>query len=96
MIKLIYQPLSRLASVLGGVLAGAIVTQIWKLAAHDEEAPNATGARRGWLEILPAAALQGAVYGVVKAAAGRGAAEGTHKMTGAWPGEGGQQTQKAA
>jgi uncharacterized protein DUF4235 len=45
---------------------------------------------------LPAAALQGAVYGVVKAAVRRGAAEGTHKVTGAWPGEGGQQAQKAA
>jgi Protein of unknown function (DUF4235) len=96
MIKLIYQPLSLLAGVLGGVLAGAIFKQIWKLAAHKDEAPKATDARRGWLEILPAAALQGAVYGVVKAAVGRGAAEGTHKVTGAWPGEGGQQAQKAA
>ena len=96
MIKLIYQPLSLLTSVLGGVLAGAIFKQLWKLAAYKDEAPKATDARRGWLEILPAAALQGAVYGVVKAAVGRGAAEGTHKVTGAWPGEGGQQAQKAA
>lgn len=96
MIKLIYQPLSLLASVLGRVLAGAIFKQVWKLAAHKDEAPKATNARRGWLEILPAAALQGAVYGVVKAAVGRAAAEGTHKVTGAWPGEGGQQAQKAA
>jgi hypothetical protein len=96
MIMLIYKPLSILASVLGGILAGAIFKQIWKLAAHEDEAPKGTDARRGWLEILPAAALPGAVYGMVKAAAGRGAAEGTHKVTGAWPGEGGQQAQKAA
>jgi hypothetical protein len=95
MIKLIYQPLSLLASVQGGILAGAIFKQSWKPAAHEDKAPKATDAPRGWLEILPAAALQGAVYGVVKAAAGRGAAEGTHTVTGAWPGEGGQQAQKA-
>jgi len=81
MIKLVYKPVSMLVSVLGGVLAGAIFKQIWKLAAG---------------EVLPAAALQGAVYAVVKAAVDRGAAEGTHKLTGVWPGENGQRSKKAA
>jgi hypothetical protein len=36
------------------------------------------------------------VYAVVKAAVDRGAAEGTHKLTGVWPGENGQQPEKAA
>ena len=101
MIKLIDKPLSLLASVLGGILAGAIFKQIWKLAAHEDaahedKAPKATDARRGRLWILPAAALRGAVYGVVKDAVGRGAAEGMHKVTGVWPGDNGQQAQKAA
>lgn len=96
MIKLVYKPVSLLASVLGGVLAGAIFKQIWKLAAREDDAPKATDARRGWLEILPAAALQGAVYAVVKAALNRGAAESTHKLTGVWPGENGEQAHKAA
>jgi len=39
---------------------------------------------------LPAAAAQGAVYAAVKAAVDRGAAEGTRKLTGVWPGENGQ------
>ena len=96
MIKLIYKPLSIMVSVLGGILAGAIFKQIWKLAAREDDAPKATDARRGWLEILPAAALQDAVYGVVKAAVDRDAAEGTHKLTGVWPGENGERAQKAA
>jgi len=96
MIKMLYRPVGLLASVLGGVLAGVIFKRIWKLAAGEDEAPKATAARRGWREILPAAALQGAVYAVVKAAVGRGAAEGTRKLTGAWPGKNGQQPQKAA
>ncbi len=94
MIKLVYRPLSLLASALGGLLAGVIFKQIWKLAARQDDAPRATDARRGWHEILPAAALQGAVYAVVKAAVDRGAAEGTHKLTGVWPGENGEQTQE--
>jgi predicted metal-dependent enzyme (double-stranded beta helix superfamily) len=90
MIKLVYKPLNLLASVLAGILAGAIFRQVWKLAAREDEVPRATDARRGWHEILPAAAAQGAVYAVVKAAVDRSAAEGTRKLTGVWPGENGQ------
>jgi len=96
MIKLVYKPVSLLVSVLSGVLAGAIFKQLWRVSAREDDAPKATDARRGWHEILPAAALQGAIYAVVKAAVDRGAAEGTHKLTGVWPGENGQQAQKAA
>jgi Protein of unknown function (DUF4235) len=95
MIKL-YKLVSVAVSLLAGVLAGAIFKQLWKLAARQDEPPKATDAQRSWREILPAAALQGAVYAVVKAAVDRGAAHGTHKLTGTWPGENGEQAQKAA
>jgi Protein of unknown function (DUF4235) len=96
MIKLVYKPVSLLVSVLGGMVAGAIFTQIWKLAAREEDAPKATDAQRGWREILPAAALQGAVYALVKAVLGRGTAEGTRKLTGVWPGKDDPQPERAA
>ncbi len=86
MSKLLYKPVGLLVSVLGGLLAGAIFKQVWKLARHEEEAPSATDADRGWGEILVAAAVQGAIFAVVKAAVDRGAAVGTHKVTGTWPG----------
>jgi predicted metal-dependent enzyme (double-stranded beta helix superfamily) len=95
MIKLLYKPLSVLVSVVGGMLAGAIFKRIWKLAAREDDAPKATDARRSWGEVLPAAALQGAVYGVVKAAVDRSAAEGTHKLTGVWPGDNGEHKKAA-
>jgi hypothetical protein len=88
MSKLLYKPVSMLVSVLGGLLAGAIFKQAWKLAAGEEEAPKATDARRGYGEVLLAAALKGAIFALVKAALERGAAEATRKMTGFWPGEG--------
>lgn len=86
MIKLLYKPVGVLVSVLGGVLAGAIFKRIWKVVGREDDAPRATNAKRGWREILLAAALQGAIYAVVKAAIDRGAAEGTRKLTGVWPG----------
>ena len=88
MIKLLYKPFGMVAGMVGGMVAGAIFKRVWKLAAHEEETPEATDARRGWPEILAAAALQGAIFALVKAAVDRGAATATQKLTGFWPGEG--------
>lgn len=92
MIKVLYKPVGMLAGVLGGVLAGAIFKRVWKLAAHEDEAPKATDAQRGWREVLLAAALHGAIFAVVKAAVDRAAAAGTWKLTGFWPGDGSPET----
>jgi hypothetical protein len=89
-IKILYKPVALAVSVLGGMVAGAIFKRVWRLAAGEDEAPKATDADRGWPEILIAAALQGAIFAVVKAALDRGAAEGTRKLTGTWPGPGGK------
>jgi hypothetical protein len=88
MTKLLYKPFSMLASVLGGMLAGVIFKRVWKLVAREEEAPSATDARRGWHEVLIAAALQGAIFAVVKAAVNRGTATAAHQLTGTSPGDG--------
>jgi hypothetical protein len=44
-------------SGLSGMLAGATFKRVWKVAAGEEEAPTATDVRRGWHEVLTAAAL---------------------------------------
>jgi uncharacterized protein DUF4235 len=90
MVKLLYKPVGVLISVLGGMLAGAIFKKAWKLTAGEDETPKATDAHRGWPKVLAAAALQGALFAVVKAAIHRTAATGTHKLTGTWPGDEGQ------
>jgi hypothetical protein len=89
--KSMYRLLSLGTSVLGGIVAGAIFKRLWKVAAGEDEAPSATDARRGWPEILVAAALQGAIFAVVQAAIERGTAEGTAALTGVWPGDGDEQ-----
>ncbi len=89
-IKLPYRPVSMLASVAGGMLAGVIFKRVWKITAGEDEAPRATDARRSWREVLLAAALQGAVFALVKAAVDRGAAVGTSRLAGVWPGDDGQ------
>ena len=83
--KIIYMPMGLAVSVLGGVLASAAFKRTWKLVAHEKEAPKATDRQRTWREVLPAAALQGAVFGLVKAAVDRAGAKGFERATGAWP-----------
>jgi hypothetical protein len=85
--KLLYKAVSILVSVLGGMLATAIFNKLWKAVSGEEEAPDPTDVRRGFGEVLVAAALQGAIFSLVRAAVNRGAAEGTRRLTGYWPGE---------
>ena len=95
MTKLLYRLVTMVISVLSGMLAGAIFKRVWKVAAGEEEAPTATDVRRGWREVLTAAALQGAIFALVRAAVDRATAEGTRKLTGVWPGDD-SQPEKAA
>jgi hypothetical protein len=85
--KLLYKPLGMLISVLGGVLASAAFGRVWKLITGDKEAPSPTQQDRKWSEVLLAAAVQGAIFGLVKAAIDRGGATGYDKLTGEWPGD---------
>jgi hypothetical protein len=83
--KLAYKPVGILLGIGAGALAGLVFKQVWRVAAGDNDAPNATDEDRGWGEVLAAAALQGAIFAVVKAAVDRGGATGVRKVTGSWP-----------
>lgn len=87
MTKLLYRPLGLLFGALGGVLASMLFGQVWKFISGEKEAPSATMRNRGWSEVLVAATLQGAIFGLVKAAIDRGGATGFRRLTGEWPGD---------
>ncbi|MPY80038.1 MAG: DUF4235 domain-containing protein [Actinophytocola sp.] len=89
MTKLLYKPLGVTAGALGGVAATAAFNRVWKLLTGQDDAPSATERNRSWREVLTAAAIQGAVFGFVKALADRGGAAGFRKLTGTWPGDDG-------
>lgn len=83
--KLIYKPVGTLVGVLGGVAASTVFGKVWQLATGDREAPEATDRDRSWGQILIAATVQGAIFGLVRALVDRGGAVGYRKVTGSWP-----------
>jgi hypothetical protein len=85
-ITLLYKPWSILFGVVGGLVASKLFTKIWSLVAEGE-APKPTERDTSWKTLLPAAALEGAIYAGVKAAAQRGSAQAFAHSTGVWPGE---------
>jgi hypothetical protein len=86
-VKFLYAPFGILFGVIGGLIGGAIFKQVWKRISNEEDAPSARESEYGWGEVLPAAALQGAIFAVAKAAVDRGGAKGFQKLTGVWPGD---------
>lgn len=87
MAKVLYAPFGILAGLLGGLLASTIFKQIWKQIANEDDPPTPRQSEYSWKEILGAAALQGAIFSIVKAVINRGGARGFQKLTGTWPGD---------
>jgi hypothetical protein len=85
--KIVYKLLSLAFSMLGGMLAGLVFKQVWRVVARQDDAPDADDRNRSWREVLIAATVQGAIFGLVKAAVQRSGAQAVRKTTGRWPGD---------
>ncbi|MFE9583210.1 DUF4235 domain-containing protein [Nocardia sp. NPDC006044] len=83
--KTLYKPLGLLVSVVGGLAANVAFTRVWRAISGEDQAPTATARNYTWSEVLIAAALQGAIFGLVKAAIDRAGAAGYKSLTGTWP-----------
>ncbi len=84
--KVAYRPVGAVLGVVGGVMAGAVFKQIWKVLGHEDSAPKAGDEDRTWREVLLAATLEGALFAAVRAAVNRAGAVGVRRLTGTWPG----------
>lgn len=87
--KILYRPVGLVSSVLGGLLANAVFKKVWQRAAPGDapDPPGALDSDSGLRAILLAAALQGAVFAVVKVVIDRGGARAFQRWSGEWPGD---------
>lgn len=86
--KILYRPVGLVSSIAGGLLASMIFKQVWKHAAPGEKSdpPKPLETSYPLKEILVAAAIQGAIYSVVKTVIDRQGARMFQRWTGEWPG----------
>ncbi len=80
--KMTYELLSLVSGVLGGALAGAVFTRLWRLVSGADEVPEPTELDRSIRDVLVVGMLQGAVFGLVKAGLSRATAQGYRQLTG--------------
>ena len=74
--------LSFATGMIGGAVAGAVFSRFWRIVSDEDEVPQPTALDRGLSEVLVVGALQGAVFGVVKAALSRITSRGYQRFTG--------------
>lgn len=80
--KNMYKPLSMATGIAGGLAATAVFGQVWKrIGDNDTKAPSPKDLNRSNTEVFVAAALQGMIVGLVRAALDRAAAKGYKAVT---------------
>jgi hypothetical protein len=86
MAKLLFIPVSVASGLAAGFVAQKIFDQVWELF-DQEEAPDSKHREIDVRKLVAAAAVQGAVFRVVKEASDHYARRGFANVTGSWPGE---------
>ncbi|GAA3624035.1 DUF4235 domain-containing protein [Streptomyces chitinivorans] len=84
--KLVYRPVGFALGTLGGLIASTAFKKAWKAISDEDDAPDPGDEDRKLGEILLAAAIQGVIFSVVRAAVDRGGAVAVRRLTGTWPG----------
>ncbi len=80
--KAMYMPLQIGTSVAGGLLAGWVFNEIWqRVSPSDQEPPDPKDLSRSGREAIGAAALQGLVFGLVRASVSRAGARAYKAIT---------------
>jgi len=78
--KIIYKPFGTVFGILGGLLAGKVFGVIWKRLSHEDETPAPLSEDYTTREVLVAATLQGAVFGLITTAVNRYGIKGYRKF----------------
>jgi len=78
--KLGYKPVGLALGLLGGLIAGKVFGLVWKQVSDEDETPQPLSENYSTREVLLAATLQGAVFGLVKAAVDRYGMKGVRRF----------------
>ncbi|WP_323791311.1 DUF4235 domain-containing protein [Nocardioides sp.] len=86
--KILYKPVGIVSGMVAGAIAGQIFQQVWGRTTHgSDDPPKPLESEYPIREVVVAAAVQGAIYAIVKAVVTRGGARLFERSTGEWPGD---------
>lgn len=69
--KLAYKPVGLVSGIVGGLVASQLFALVWKHVSDEPETPEPLSDEYSTREVLIAAALQGAIFGLVHTAVNR-------------------------
>jgi hypothetical protein len=78
--KIAYKPFGLVFGLLGGLLAGKIFGIVWKRVSGEDETPQPLSDDYSTREVLLAAAVQGAIFGLIKTAIDRYGMKGVRRF----------------
>ena len=81
MSKLLLKPVTMMSGVAAGLIAGIVVKRIWHATTGADATPDSTDPEHSWPEVVAAAALQGAVFAMVKALFDRAGAAAVGRLS---------------
>lgn len=87
--KILYRPIGFVSSIVGGLVANLIFKKLWQLGTpgNQPDPPGPLETEYSTKTILIAAAIQGAIFSVVKTVIDRAGARIFQRWSGEWPGE---------
>jgi hypothetical protein len=83
--RIAFKPVGFLLGLAASAVSAAAFRALWKQIGGTDHAPDARDPSHDWVEVVVAAALQGAIFASVRAAVERAGAAGMGRATGAWP-----------
>jgi hypothetical protein len=78
--KLAYKPIGLSFGLLGGLLAAKVFGMVWKKISNEDETPQPLSDDYSTREVLLAATLQGAIFGLIKTAVDRYGMKGVRRF----------------
>jgi nitrate reductase gamma subunit len=83
--KLAYKPIGLIFGMIGGLVAGQVFALVWKKLSNEDETPQPLSNDYSTREVLLAATLQGAIFGLIKTAVDRYGMKGVRRFLDAPP-----------
>ncbi len=78
--KLAYKPFGLAFGLVAGLLAGKVFGVVWKRLSGEDQTPQPLSSDYSTREVLLAAAIQGAIFGLIKAAVDRYGMKGVRRF----------------